>query len=55
MNFRALENQSESWKSPGNLFLKKCTNPVLIVADFNFHLDHSKNTECNQASQPARI
>ena len=24
-----LKNQSESWKSPGNLFLKKGTNPVL--------------------------
>ena len=29
MNFRALKNQSESWKSPGNLFLKKGANPVL--------------------------
>ena len=28
MNFRALEILSESWKSPGNLFLKKDTNPV---------------------------
>ena len=27
MNFRLLENQSESLKSPGNLFLKKVTNP----------------------------
>ena len=24
----ALKNQSESWKSPGNLFLNKGTNPV---------------------------
>ena len=27
VNFRALENQSESWKSPGNMFLKKAMNP----------------------------
>ena len=25
-----LKNQSESWKSPGNLFLKKGMNPVHI-------------------------
>ena len=29
VNFRALKKQSESWKSPGNLFVKKCTNHVL--------------------------
>ena len=28
MNFRVLENQSESWKGPGNLFLKRGVNPV---------------------------
>ena len=28
MNFRALEKLIESWKSPGNLFLKKSTNLV---------------------------
>ena len=28
VNFGALKNQSEFWKSPGNLFLKKGTNPV---------------------------
>ena len=22
------KNQSELWKSPGNLFLKMCTNPI---------------------------
>ena len=27
-----LENQSESWKSPGNLFLKKGTNPDWIAS-----------------------
>ena len=26
-----LQNQSESLKSPGNLFLKKGTNPVLLL------------------------
>ena len=26
-----LKNQSEPWKSPGNLFLKKGTNPVFII------------------------
>ena len=30
MNFRALE-KSESWKSPGNLFLKKGTSPVICT------------------------
>ena len=29
MNLRALENQSESWKSPGNLSLEKGANPVI--------------------------
>ena len=28
------KNQSESWKSPGNLFLKKGTNPVIIISGF---------------------
>ena len=26
-----LKNQSEPWKSPGNLFLKKDTNPVYYL------------------------
>ena len=35
MNFRALELLEQSWKSPGNLFLKKGTNPVrYLVKDF---------------------
>jgi len=29
VNFKVLENQSEFWKSPGNLFQKKGTNPVM--------------------------
>ena len=29
----ALKNQSESWKSTGNLFLKKGTNPVYMSVD----------------------
>ena len=29
VNFGALKYQSEFWKSPGNLFLKKGTNPNL--------------------------
>ena len=28
VNFKVLKNQSESWISPGNLFMKKGTNPV---------------------------
>ena len=36
VNFRALEkNQSEYWKSPANLFLKKITNPVVPVSARN--------------------
>ena len=31
VNFGALKNQSESWKSPENLFLKKGTNPVILL------------------------
>ena len=31
MNFIALKNQSESWRSPGNLFLKKGMNPELTL------------------------
>ena len=31
VNFGALKNQSEFWKSPGNLFLNKGTNPVNIL------------------------
>ena len=30
VNFGALKNQSEFWKSPGNLFLKMGTNPVMV-------------------------
>ena len=33
VNFGALKNQSEFWKSPGNLFLKKGTNPDCSVDD----------------------
>ena len=33
VNFGALKNQSEFWKSPGNLFLKKGTNPVSANQD----------------------
>ena len=46
MNFRALENQSGSWNSPGNLFPKKGTNPVKMRAwvaltkDIMFPQDH---------------
>ena len=28
------KNQSESWKSRGNLFLKKGMNPVIIISGF---------------------
>ena len=31
------KNQSESWKSPGNLFLKKGTNPVFYYTCTLFH------------------
>ena len=34
MNFGVLENQSESWKSPGNLFLKKNMDPVVSPQHF---------------------
>ena len=30
-NLEPLENQVESWKSPGNLFLLKGTNPVSSI------------------------
>ena len=43
MNFRVLEKSirvlEKSWKSPGNLFLKKRTNPVLWTQIFS--LSHS--------------
>ena len=30
MSFGDLENQSESWKSPGNLFLKRVRTMVVL-------------------------
>ena len=38
MNFRVLENQSQSWKSPGNFFLEKSKNPVWNKTIFNLPL-----------------
>ena len=44
VNFRALEKSiwvlEKSWKSPGNLFVKKGTNPVYNLE--NYHLSISK-------------
>ena len=34
VNFGALKNQSEFWKSPGNLFPKMGTNPVRCIVKF---------------------
>ena len=35
-NLEAKKNQSESWKSPWNLFLKKGTNPVVTLHHHDF-------------------
>ena len=45
VNFGAFKNQSEFWKSPGNLFLKKGTNPNLN-ANLNLaRLQHESSVE----------
>ena len=48
----SLKNQSELWKSPGNLFLKKATNPVVTLDQ---HLDDPWSTVNRQLvmSQPS--
>ena len=35
MNFRALKNQSDVWKSPENLFLEKGRNTVYNNCEFS--------------------
>ena len=51
MNFRALERSvwvlEKSWNSPGNLFLKKGTNPDISIGDLAIVLGGAYGKERN--------